>query len=101
MIGFEPTRRIFWMSSRLGTRRELQERVEQVAGVVRAGAGLGVVLDRAARNVLQRESLDRPVEGLALKDVAGCTVQYHPEAGPGPHDARYLFDAFLELAARA
>ena len=43
---------------------------------------------------------DRTVEGLVLKDVPGCTVQYHPEAGPGPHDARYLFDRFLELAAR-
>ena len=42
---------------------------------------------------------DRTVEGLILPDVAGATVQYHPEAGPGPHDARYLFDRFLELAA--
>ena len=39
---------------------------------------------------------DRTVEGLVLKEVAGCTVQYHPEAGPGPHDARYLFDRFLD-----
>jgi carbamoyl-phosphate synthase small subunit len=42
---------------------------------------------------------DRTVEGLLLRDVPGATVQYHPEAGPGPHDARYLFDRFLELAA--
>jgi carbamoyl-phosphate synthase small subunit len=42
---------------------------------------------------------DRTVEGLVLRDVPGATVQYHPEAGPGPHDARYLFDRFLELAA--
>jgi carbamoyl-phosphate synthase small subunit len=41
---------------------------------------------------------DRTVEGLVLRDVAGATVQYHPEAGPGPHDALYLFDRFLELA---
>jgi carbamoyl-phosphate synthase small subunit len=41
---------------------------------------------------------DRTVEGLVLRDVPGATVQYHPEAGPGPHDARYLFDRFLELA---
>jgi carbamoyl-phosphate synthase small subunit len=41
---------------------------------------------------------DRTVEGLVLRDVPGCTVQYHPEAGPGPHDARHLFDRFLELA---
>jgi carbamoyl-phosphate synthase small subunit len=38
---------------------------------------------------------DRTVEGLALLDVAGATVQYHPEAGPGPHDSLYLFDRFL------
>jgi len=42
---------------------------------------------------------DRTVEGLVLKDVAARTVQYHPEAGPGPHDARHLFDEFLEMAA--
>jgi carbamoyl-phosphate synthase small subunit len=42
---------------------------------------------------------DRTVEGLVLRDVDGCTVQYHPEAGPGPHDSRYLFDRFVELAA--
>jgi carbamoyl-phosphate synthase small subunit len=42
---------------------------------------------------------DRTVEGLVLKDVQGATVQYHPEAGPGPHDARHLFDRFLGLAA--
>jgi carbamoyl-phosphate synthase small subunit len=41
---------------------------------------------------------DRTVEGLVLKDVAGATVQYHPEAGPGPHDARHLFDRFLAFA---
>jgi len=44
---------------------------------------------------------DRTVEGLKLLDVPGGTVQYHPEAGPGPHDARYLFDRFLALAEQA
>ncbi|MBV9944470.1 MAG: glutamine-hydrolyzing carbamoyl-phosphate synthase small subunit [Solirubrobacterales bacterium] len=38
---------------------------------------------------------DRTVEGLALRDVQGATVQYHPEAGPGPNDALYLFDRFV------
>ena len=40
---------------------------------------------------------DRTVEGLTLRDVPGATAQYHPEAGPGPHDATYLFDRYLEL----
>jgi carbamoyl-phosphate synthase small subunit len=44
---------------------------------------------------------DRTVEGLTLLDVPGSTVQYHPEAGPGPHDALYLFDRFLESVAAA
>jgi carbamoyl-phosphate synthase small subunit len=39
---------------------------------------------------------DRTVEGLTLRDVQGATVQYHPEAGPGPHDSLYLFDRFIE-----
>jgi carbamoyl-phosphate synthase small subunit len=39
---------------------------------------------------------DRTVEGLRLLDVPGATVQYHPEAGPGPHDALYLFDRFVD-----
>jgi carbamoyl-phosphate synthase small subunit len=38
---------------------------------------------------------DRTVEGLTLLDVPGGTVQYHPEAGPGPHDSLYLFDRFI------
>jgi carbamoyl-phosphate synthase small subunit len=42
---------------------------------------------------------DRTVEGLELLDVPGGSVQYHPEAGPGPHDSRYLFDRFLERIA--
>jgi carbamoyl-phosphate synthase small subunit len=41
---------------------------------------------------------DRTVEGLVLREVSAATVQYHPEAGPGPHDARHLFDSFLALA---
>ncbi|HET9073374.1 MAG TPA: glutamine-hydrolyzing carbamoyl-phosphate synthase small subunit [Solirubrobacteraceae bacterium] len=38
---------------------------------------------------------DRTVEGLRLLDVPGATVQYHPEAGPGPNDSLYLFDRFV------
>jgi carbamoyl-phosphate synthase small subunit len=44
---------------------------------------------------------DDVVEGLRCKDVPAFTVQYHPEAAAGPHDADYLFDRFTELIARA
>jgi carbamoyl-phosphate synthase small subunit len=39
---------------------------------------------------------DRTVEGLVLHEVPAACVQYHPEAGPGPHDSLYLFDRFLD-----
>jgi carbamoyl-phosphate synthase small subunit len=38
---------------------------------------------------------DRTVEGLELPDAHALSVQYHPEAGPGPHDSTYLFGRFL------
>jgi carbamoyl-phosphate synthase small subunit len=44
---------------------------------------------------------DRTVEGFELLDAAGGAVQYHPEAGPGPHDSKYLFDRFLQRIAEA
>ena len=44
---------------------------------------------------------DRTVEGLTLLDVPGGTVQYHPEAGPGPNDALHFFDDFLAGLGRA
>ncbi|MBK8506934.1 MAG: glutamine-hydrolyzing carbamoyl-phosphate synthase small subunit [Saprospiraceae bacterium] len=40
---------------------------------------------------------DQTIEGIHLKDYPAFSVQYHPEASPGPHDARYLFNQFLEL----
>jgi carbamoyl-phosphate synthase small subunit len=55
--------------------------------------------DFGAAELTHLNLYDRTVEGLVLTDVPGASVQYHPEAGPGPHDSRYLFERFLELAA--
>ncbi len=40
---------------------------------------------------------DETIEGLRFKTFPGMSVQYHPEASPGPHDSSYLFDRFLEM----
>lgn len=40
---------------------------------------------------------DRTIEGIEYPDISAFTVQHHPEAGPGPHDSRYIFDRFTKL----
>lgn len=43
---------------------------------------------------------DNSIEGIKHKHLPVFSVQYHPEAAPGPHDAQYLFDEFYELTKR-
>jgi carbamoyl-phosphate synthase small subunit len=43
---------------------------------------------------------DNVVEGLRARELPAFTVQYHPEAAAGPHDADYLFDRFVELVEK-
>ena len=40
---------------------------------------------------------DNTIEGIKIKHKKAFSVQYHPEASPGPHDSRYLFDNFISL----
>jgi len=40
---------------------------------------------------------DNTVEGLRHSQLPAFSVQYHPEASPGPHDARYLFEEFIQM----
>lgn len=52
-------------------------------------------LDRI--EITHRNLNDDTIEGIKIKDKPAFSVQYHPEASPGPHDAQYLFDSFIEL----
>jgi carbamoyl-phosphate synthase small subunit len=44
---------------------------------------------------------DRSIEGLACLDQPVFSVQYHPEASPGPHDSAYLFAEFVQLMEKS
>ncbi len=57
-----------------------------------------VAMDSLANAELTHVNLnDNTVQGLRSTSVPAFSVQYHPEAGPGPHDSRYLFDDFEQL----
>jgi carbamoyl-phosphate synthase small subunit len=64
--------------------------------------GFGVSPD-AVRDNLDKVEIthvnlnDETIEGLRIKDKLAFSVQYHPEASPGPHDAQYLFDQFIGM----
>ncbi len=66
--------------------------------------GFGVDPDSVNKNreveVTHVNLNDASIEGIRLKNRPVFSVQYHPEATPGPHDSRYLFDEFLELVGR-
>jgi carbamoyl-phosphate synthase small subunit len=71
------------------------EITSQNHGFAIAGDGDDVAGAPALR-VTHRNLNDGTIEGVAHADLPVFAVQYHPEAAPGPHDSRYLFDRFVE-----
>ncbi|MDX8412456.1 MAG: glutamine-hydrolyzing carbamoyl-phosphate synthase small subunit [Mariprofundales bacterium] len=51
----------------------------------------------AGIEVTHRSLFDGTIEGISLSNRAVFSVQYHPEASPGPHDGSYLFDRFADM----
>jgi carbamoyl-phosphate synthase small subunit len=51
----------------------------------------------AAAEITHVNLNDGVIEGVRSRETPAFSVQYHPEAGPGPHDARYLFEEFRAL----
>ena len=89
----------------------LTEKLRRISGdprlTVRAATPLaGGACSEVTDNVLGAEfkvrhinSNDGTVEGLDLLDKPAFTIQFHPEACPGPHDASPLFDRFQKMVA--
>ena len=61
--------------------------------------GFSVSLENLPENIsITHLSLnDQTVEGIQCNNFPAFSVQYHPEASPGPHDSQYLFKKFIKL----
>lgn len=64
--------------------------------------GFGVSPEAIEQNldvveVTHRNLNDDTIEGIRIKGKPAFSVQYHPEASPGPHDSAYLFDQFVDM----
>ncbi len=84
-----------------GANHPVQRAEDGVVEITVQNHGYAVVADRLPDGItVTRTSLfDGSVEGIAAPDLMASSVQYHPEARPGPHDARYLFHAFRSRLA--
>ncbi|GAB7107073.1 glutamine-hydrolyzing carbamoyl-phosphate synthase small subunit [Streptomyces phaeofaciens JCM 4814] len=88
-----------------GINQPVQDRTTGKVEVTAHNHGFAVdaPLDRVSETPFGRAEVshvclnDDVVEGLQLLDQPGFSVQYHPEAAAGPHDAAYLFDRFVSL----
>lgn len=54
-------------------------------------------IDESKADITHINLNDNTIEGLRFKNFPGMSVQYHPEASPGPHDSSYLFDQFMDM----
>ncbi len=84
-----------------GTNQPVQETDTKAVQISSHNHGFAVDADSLPDNVMVSHINlnDDCVEGLRCDDLNAFSVQYHPEASPGPHDARKLFQQFVDLMA--
>ena len=70
----------------------------QIPGVTASAPKPPVVQTRYGRVMISHMSLnDASVEGMVALDAPVLSIQYHPEASPGPHDSAYVFEQFAQM----
>ncbi len=83
-----------------GTNQPVRNEATRKVEITSQNHGFAIEADSLSRTgaaVTHVNLNDETVEGFTHPDKALFSVQYHPEASPGPHDATYLFDCFLDM----
>ena len=82
-----------------GLNHPVRNNEKNVVEITSQNHGFAVDLDSLPSNVISTHINlnDSTSAGIRCKDISAFSVQYHPEASPGPHDSRYLFQQFLDM----
>ena len=82
-----------------GINHPVRNNEKSVVEITSQNHGFAVDLDSLPSNVISTHINlnDSTSAGIRCKDISAFSVQYHPEASPGPHDSRYLFQQFLDM----
>lgn len=83
-----------------GTNHPVKNVITGQCEITSQNHGFGVIAEEVEKSdkveVTHRNLNDQTVEGIRVKGKNAFSVQYHPEASPGPHDSVYLFDDFIK-----
>ncbi|MAM34439.1 MAG: hypothetical protein CMH28_05130 [Micavibrio sp.] len=82
-----------------GANHPVKDSVSGRVEITSQNHGFEVIEDSLPENieVTHRSLFDGSNEGIKVKGKSAFSVQYHPEASPGPQDAHYLFDRFIDM----
>lgn len=95
------TRKMF--NGHRGTNHPVKNIITGQCEITSQNHGFGVVADDVEKSdkveITHRNLNDNTIEGFRVKGKKAFSVQYHPEASPGPHDSIYLFDDFIDAVS--
>ena len=81
-----------------GANHPVKNQISQKVEITSQNHGFEVVRESLNKNIIVTHTslFDNSIEGIKLKNKPVFSVQYHPEANPGPQDSKYLFDLFIK-----
>jgi carbamoyl-phosphate synthase small subunit len=87
-----------------GTNHPVKNLIKDSCEITSQNHGFGLIakdVENSERvEITHRNLNDNTIEGIRVKGKNAFSVQFHPEASPGPHDSRYLFSDFIKMLGK-